>query len=168
MNSMPETKAIPGFVARAARALTSPKLREVYLWLFQNGPLTGNEIDKALPNAHQALPNLTSLGLVRKRRKRTCRVTGKPAYEWYVTDRPFPVVPNKTESATPTRREAIYFAKVVDHWVQVWAASEHPPVGKHGGFISSNGEKVPDPRLKKMVRWLRYNFSKETQEGHDE
>jgi hypothetical protein len=73
-------------------ALTPARMK-VYGALFEDGPMTGAELDGYLAKSggrghfHKRLSELRDQGVVREVGKRRCTVSGKDALAWDVTDR---------------------------------------------------------------------------------
>jgi len=68
-----------------------PKLPEKYRKIIQKmqtgghlgyGDWTGQELATSIPGAWKRLPEMERLGLIRRTRKRQCKVTGEYAWGW--------------------------------------------------------------------------------------
>jgi len=64
-----------------------PKLPEKYRKIIEKmktwtGDWTGQELALTIPGAWKRLPEMERLGLIRRTRKRQCKVTGEYAWGW--------------------------------------------------------------------------------------
>lgn len=87
--------------------LLSKMRLQVYEYLYFNGPATGTEINldmrgiEGRDNYHKRLSELRDLGVVKEVGKRKCRVTGRQAIEWDVTNE----LPEKSKPRTVKPRD---------------------------------------------------------------
>lgn len=94
----PRRTSLEAYRIITGRGLLSPARDRVYRWLFDNGPATGSELNEALGEGddkagrrmgtgyHKRLSELKDLGVVYEVRERRCRVTGRTAIAWDVTE----------------------------------------------------------------------------------
>lgn len=91
----PRRTSIDTYRAIANEGLLSRRRLQVYSVLFEVGPATAAEISNATPglksaskgdNVHARLLELKELGCVYERGERKCRMTGRRAITWDVTE----------------------------------------------------------------------------------
>ncbi len=82
------------------QGLISRQQLRVYDVLFEHGPMTGSEVNRALlsKSAHKRLSELLALGVAQETGLRACSVTGERVTGWDVTD----ALPGNVEGARPT------------------------------------------------------------------
>lgn len=87
--------------------LLSRSRMQVYECLYHNGAMTGRELNETLGNdsAHKRLSELHKRGVITKKGKRDCRITGRTATVWVVTEA-LPSEPDKqfTESTSRDKK----------------------------------------------------------------
>lgn len=126
----------------ADRGLLSAARWKVYNWLYHDGPLTGSELngralDSGTPGLHKRLSELKDLGVVCEVRERKCKVTGRTAIEWDVTEH-LPKTAGKRYHR-PTPAEISRALEIVDYWKRLATMRGAPE----------------DPEVEKVLAWLR-------------
>ena len=126
----PRQTSIEAYRAIRDGGLLSEQRFRVYEYLFNYGPMTGNEINEALtdpdcvsPSYHKRLSELKDLGVVRETGERHCKVTGRNAIAWDVTDRLPKPKPARTgipardsKPVHPTAADLSEAARIIGHW----------------------------------------------------
>lgn len=96
---------------RDSGVLTKMQFR-AYEFLYNNGPLTGNEIDKKSGSTsyHKRLSELEKNGVIATKVKRICSISGVEDHEWDVTS----FIPaTRAKSDTPSRPKRDQIAAAV-------------------------------------------------------
>ena len=118
------TTSLKAYSQIKTEGLLSPIRERVYDFLFHNGPLTGTELNARLkspvgitiPGYHKRLSELRELGVVREVGERICRVTGRNAIAWDVTETlPVPIA-EAVACPKPTKAENTEILKILEHW----------------------------------------------------
>ena len=89
-----------------ASDLLSPTQKKVAGTVAAQEDITGPELNKMLghESAHKRLSELQMLGVIYRKRRRLCAVSGKMCNAWAVTGK-MPVIPTKEENIEPTLGE---------------------------------------------------------------
>ncbi len=105
------------------RGLLSPMRWRVYACLYGYGPFTSAELDEHMrnpkelrPGYHKRLSELRGMEVVQEVGERECRVTGRNAIVWDVTDRLPVKLDKKTQNPRPPKKELREALEIIKHW----------------------------------------------------
>jgi len=119
--------------------------RKVYLYLLENGPMTGGELDDRLSkgqakrgNYHKRLSELERMNAVRELKRRKCNITKRESIVWEATSGPFKKLPSRKSKVTQYRERMLSLADYLEF--------EHDKSGRTSkqiaDFIRSDVKKI--------------------------